>query len=93
MEFIKTLGILMVISVIASIPSQFSIVQTLKKNGQDASMFLFLFSDVRKFKNLMKKEYDESNKFLMKITYYGYIIPSTVSVLSFISIVLIIIFK
>lgn len=93
MEYIKILGILLVLSAIATIPTQFSIVQTLKKNGYNASMFMFLPSDFREYKKLMREEYDLPNKAFMKIIYFGYIIPLIVGSLSIISIILILVFK
>jgi len=88
MEIIKTLGFLMVAFVIISVPSQFSIVNTLNKKGYNASVFMFLFSNLRKYKKIMNSENDSVIKKKMKITFYLYVIPVIISISCFISIIL-----
>jgi hypothetical protein len=90
-ELIRTLAIVMVIMGMIVVPSQVNIVQTLKKNGFNASIFLFLFSDLRKYRKLMKNENDSKTRNLMKITYFGYIIPAILGILCFFLIILTII--
>jgi len=68
-QLIKALAIIMVIMGIVIVPFQVNIVQTLRKNGFNASIFLFLFSDLWKYRKLMKNEKDNDTKNKMKITY------------------------
>jgi len=91
MEIIKTLAILMVTMAIVSVPFQIGIAQILQKKGYEASIFLFLFSNLRKFRKLMKNESDKVAKLGMKLTYFGFIIPTLIGISCFITIVIIII--
>ena len=91
MEIIKTLAILMVTMAIVSVPFQISIVQTLQKKGHDASIFLFLFSNLRKFRKIMLNESDKVAKLGMKLTYFGFIIPTLTGISCFITVIIIII--
>ena len=85
MEIFEILLFLMVLNGIISVPSQFNIVQTLKKNGYNTTIFMFLFYDLRKFRKLIHNETDIKIKQKMKLTYYGFIIPIILAISCFIS--------
>ena len=89
-ELIKTLAIIMVFMAIITVPSQFNIVQTLKKHGHRSTIFAFMLSDIKKYKKLIDQESNNSSKKIMKISYYGVIIPAIIGILCFITIILII---
>ncbi len=73
------------------VPFQFLIVQTLKKNGFDASMFMFLPSDLKKYKHLIDTEKNESDKRQMLINFYAVIIGVLLAISCFVSVILIVI--
>jgi hypothetical protein len=79
---ITVLGILMFIALIAiitSLPFQYDIVQALKKNGVNTSMFTFFPLEIRKYKKMLDVEENETIKKEMKHNYFGYIIPIIIS--------------
>jgi hypothetical protein len=85
------IGILMFIALIAiitSLPFQYDIVQALKKNGVNTSMFTFFPLEIRKYKKMLDIEENETIKKKMKLNYFGYIIPITLSLSSFLLIIL-----
>jgi hypothetical protein len=88
---IKILASIMVIMGIIIVPFQFLIVQTLKKNGFDASMFMFLPSDLKKYKHLIDTEKNESDKRQMLINFYAVIIGVLLAISCFVSVILIVI--
>ena len=83
MKIVEFLIIFMVIMGIASVPSQYSIVQKLKNNGINASMFTFLPSDVIKFKRLLNNEINETARKEMRLIYWGYLLPFLLAISCF----------
>jgi hypothetical protein len=73
-----------------SVPFQYDIVQILKKNGINSSMFRFRISNIKKYKQLIDSEDNKSIKKNMKINYFGVIIPLIIALLCFLTVCLII---
>lgn len=63
--------------------SQFKIVRTLKKNGYNAFAFFFLPSNLKKYKRLINEVNSQSVKAEMRATYYWFIIPAIIGLISF----------
>jgi hypothetical protein len=87
---IKILASIMVIMGIIIVPFQFIIVQSLKKNGFDVSMFMFLPSDLKKYKHLIDTEKIDSDKHQMLINFYAVIIAALLAISCFVSVILIV---
>jgi len=78
--------VLMFIGLIAGVASvffQYEIVQALDKNGINAYMFLFLLSDLKKFKKILDVEENKTIKKEMKKNYFGLIISVIIALSSF----------
>ncbi|MBK7627311.1 MAG: hypothetical protein IPJ16_08995 [Bacteroidales bacterium] len=86
-----TLMIIMAVIGMISVPFQFNIVQKLKKEGIYSSLFLFFITDLKKYKQLLKAEQNESIINQMKLNYYGAIFTLIIGFLCFLFAILIVI--
>ncbi|NPD47181.1 hypothetical protein [Lentimicrobium sp. S6] len=76
-------GFIMVLMGIIAVPFQYNIVQTLKKNGFNSTIFIFLPSDLKNYRKLIKSVNNEYEKRRMKTNYYGLIISWSVAITCF----------
>lgn len=83
----EVLGFIMVLMGIIAVPFQYNIVQTLKKNGFNSTIFMFLPSDLKNYRKLIKSENIEFEKRTMNINYYGLIISWSASLTCFLLII------
>ena len=87
---ILTLMIIMVLMGMVSVPFQYNIVQKLKKEDINASMFFFLPSDLKKYKQFINSEHSKSIRDQMSLNFYGLIITSITTLTCFLFAVLLI---
>ncbi|WP_439185804.1 hypothetical protein, partial [Carboxylicivirga taeanensis] len=85
----EILGFIMVLMGIIAVPFQYNIVQTLKKNGYNSTIFMFLPSDLKNYRKLIKSVNNEFEKRRMKTNYYGLIISWSAAITCFLSFIFI----
>jgi hypothetical protein len=84
-EVIMFIGL---IAGVASVFFQYEIVQSLDMRGINAYMFIFLPSDVRKFKKILDVEENVTIKKEMMKNYYGYLLSIIIALSSILLIIL-----